>query len=165
MERVSLRNREYRRLVREAGAERLADAAGELKPVLDFTWSLRTPIVHKEGLGGSTYVDLRGAGAMESRVELSEEQAAALDSLRRHRHEEPAAWGLHVLASKPMVEPEVFSSRFTLSVIETADRLNRALADDLAAPECVFTPDARARRSVLRYRWLEGLPSTGFFSA
>jgi hypothetical protein len=60
--RVSLRNQSFRRLLRKHGAGRLAQAAGELMPMLDLTWSLRTPIVHREGLGGSNYVNLQGSG-------------------------------------------------------------------------------------------------------
>jgi hypothetical protein len=97
-------------------------------------------------------------------VQLSTAQAAALDSLCGHRRESAADWGKHELASMVVVEPEAFSNRFCLTAIEAAERLNKALADDLGASEHSFAPNAGTVRAILRYRWLAGLPSEGFFS-
>ena len=77
--RVSLRERDFRKVLRDRGAARLADAAGTLGPLFKFLWSLRTPIVHREGLSGTTYLKIDGPGASESRLGLTQAQVAALD--------------------------------------------------------------------------------------
>ena len=161
--RVSLRERDFRKLLRDRGAARLADAAGELGPLFKFLWSLRTPIVHREGLGGTTYVKIDGPGASESRVGLTEAQAAALDALRGHRGETVDRWGESGFAGRVHVEPQAFSDRLCLASIHAAERLNSALADDLGAPAHSFAGDpGELRKTIRRYRWLVGLPHEGF---
>jgi hypothetical protein len=123
---VSLRERDFRKLLRDRGATRLADAAGELGPLFKFLWSLRTPIVHREGLSGTTYVKVDGPGASESRVGLTEAQAAALDALRGHRGESVDQWGESGFAGRVHVEPQAFSDRLCLASIHAAERLNRS---------------------------------------
>jgi hypothetical protein len=163
--RVSLRERDFRKLLRDRSATRLADAAGKLGPLFKFLWSLRTPIVHREGLTGTTYLEIDGAGASESRVALTEAQGDALDALRGHRGETADQWGQSDFAGGVDVEPQAFSNRLCLASIHAAERLNSALADDLGAPAHSFAGDsAELRKTVQRYRWLVGLPHEGFFS-
>lgn len=163
VERVSLRNRKFRQLLTAHSAVRLAAAAGELAPLLNFVWTLRTPIVHREGLSGMTYRKLDGPGASESRVGLTQEQSDSLDALRGQRRESAEQWGQSEFARTVRVEPHTFSNRFCLAAVEAAERLNHALADDLGAPDHSFARDSRERRRIQRYRWLVGLPSEGFF--
>lgn len=161
--RVSLRERDFRKLLTDRGAARLADAAKELGPLFKFLWSLRTPIVHREGLSGTTYVKLDGPGASESRVGLTDAQAAALDALRGRRGESADLWGQSDFAGTVHVEPQAFSDRLCLTSIDAAERLNSALADDLGAPPHSFARQTGELRRIQRYRWLVGLPSEGFF--
>ena len=161
--RVSLRERDFRKLLTDRGAARLADAAREFGPLFKFLWSLRTPIVHREGLSGTTYVKLDGPGPSESRVGLTDAQAAALDALRGRRGESADLWGQSGFAGSVHVEPQAFSDRLCLTSIDAAERLNSALADDLGAAPHSFARDASELQRIQRYRWLVGLPSEGFF--
>jgi hypothetical protein len=162
-ERVSLRQRKFRQLLDARGAPRLAAAAGELGPLFKFLWALRNPIVHREGLSGTSYLNLSGPGASESRVHLSDGQAIALDALRGRRGESPEEWGQGEFAGAVHVEPQAFSNRPCLAAIDGAERLNGALAEDLGAPEHFPCRDADESRRIRRYRWLVGLPSEGLF--
>jgi hypothetical protein len=162
-ERVSLRQRKFRQLLDARGAPRLATAAGELGPLFKLLWALRNPIVHREGLSGTTYLNLAGPGASESCVHLSDGQATALDALRGRRGEFPEEWGQGEFAGAAHVEPQAFSNRLCLVAIDGAERLNRALAEDLGAAEHLLSRDADESRRIRRYRWLVGLPSEGLF--
>jgi hypothetical protein len=161
--RVSLRERDFRKLLTDCGAARLAVGAREFGPLFKFLWTLRTPIVHREGLSGTTYLKLDGPGASESRVALTDAQAAALDALRGPRRESADLWGQSDFAGTVHVEPQAFSDRLCLASIDAAERLNSALADDLAAPPHSFARDTGELRRIRRYRWLVGLPSDGLF--
>jgi hypothetical protein len=163
--RLSLRERDFRKLLTDRGAGRLADAARGLGPLFKFLWSLRTPIVHREGLSGTTYLQIDGPGASESRVGLTEAQGAALHALRGHRGESADQWGESDFAGRVHVEPQAFSDRLCLASIQAAERLNSTLADDLGAPAHAFARDNGELKRIRRYRWLVGLPHEGFFSS
>jgi hypothetical protein len=160
---VSLRERRFRTLLADRGAPQLADVARECGPLFKFLWSLRTPVVHREGLSGTTYLKLDGPRASESRVGLTDAQAAALDALRGRRGERSDQWGQSEFAGSVQVEPQAFSNRLCLTSIEAAERLNSALADDLGAAPHSFGGDTDQLRQIRRYRWLVGLPSEGLF--
>jgi hypothetical protein len=49
---ISLRRREFRKPLREAGGSRLAATASQTAPLLHLIWSLRTPVLHRERLFG-----------------------------------------------------------------------------------------------------------------
>jgi hypothetical protein len=163
--RASLRERDFRKLLTDRGAARFTDTARELGPLFRFLWSLRTPIVHREGLSGTTYLKLDGPGTPESRVGLTEAQAAALDALRGRCGQPADLWGKSDFAGAVHVEPQTFSDRLCLTSIDAAERLNSALADDLGAPPHSFVREAGELRRIRRYRWLVGLPSEGFLSS
>ena len=104
-----------------------------------------------------------GPGASESRVGLTEAQAAALDALRGHRGESVDQWGESGFAGRVHVEPQAFSDRLCLASIHAAEWLNSALADDIGAPAHSFAGDAdELRKRIRRYLWLVGLPLEGF---
>ena len=162
--RISLNHQKFRAALRANGASRLSDAAGDLGPLFKLTWSLRNTVMHGAGIGGMGFLRLDGISATESRIDAAEPQAAALDALAAQRGEEPRRWGVDRWGSTVHVEPEAFSNRYCLIAIEAAERLTRALADDLNAPEYAIPLTGNEERMVCRFRWLSGIPSEGFFA-
>lgn len=161
--RITLPNAKFRTALRQHGAPSLADAAADLGPLFKLAWSLRNVVMHGAGIGGSGYLRLDGMSASESRVSPTVDQAAALDALAKQRREDPARWGVDRVPAHLYVEPQAFSNRFCLVVIEAADRLVGALADDLGAAEQSVPRTGNEERMIRRFRWLSGLPSSGFF--
>lgn len=159
MARVSLNNRPFRRELRRKGAPRIAAASAELAPLFKAVWSLRNVIMHGAGLSGTGYLRLDGTSASESRVHLSDTQADALDALAQQRREAREKWGVSKFGLNAQFEPEAFGSHFCLVAIEAAERLTRALADDLGAPEHEAQLSDDDKQMVRRFRWLAGIPS------
>lgn len=157
---ISLNDDRFRRLLREAGGQSLADEAGRLRPFLAFVWSLRNPILHRGGLPGFILHDARGR---TYRAELTKEQVEKLRSACGHRQESSDAWGLDppypgLVAS---VDPHPFARQLTLATIETVDDLCGAFADDRGVEDVVSTWTPAEKKKIQRFRWLTGLPERG----
>lgn len=157
--RIGLHHSDFRRELRRNGAPFLASAAGDAAPLFKLVWNLRNGIMHGAGLTGSGYRKLDGFSAAESRVSHNHAQAAALETLIRHRRETRTEWGVSDFGRDTHVEPEAFGNRFCLVAIETAERLTSALAEDLQAPHHEILLSVDERQMIGRLRWLAGIPS------
>jgi hypothetical protein len=156
---ISLRRPEFRKALRGAGAAKLASETARQLPFLHFLWSLRNPILHREGLSGYTLHTL-GSGR-SSKIVLSQKQTGLLKSVCGHRGESPQRWGLddaQIAGIEPSVEPMAFSHQFTVATIGAVDQLVSALADDRGTPPLATSWSPDERRAIRRFRWLSGLP-------
>jgi hypothetical protein len=156
--RISLRFPPFRRALRNAGAAALATAASEQMPLLHFLWSLRNPILHRQGLPGFT-LHVLGPGPNLSQITLSESQLKLLDALCAQRGERAEDWGLQnrdLNGVSPAVEPWLFTQFLASRGIGAIQRLADALADDCHAPKHVNSWVSEQRKAIRRYRLLSG---------
>jgi hypothetical protein len=130
---ISLRRREFRKPLREAGGSRLAATASQTAPLLHLIWSLRTPVLHRERLSGFVHGDLtRCREAQASRVVLSDYQADRLAEYCSQRRTDPEVWGFEPRSAWiASVDSFRFGNRFTLESISAVEKLLRAFAEDL----------------------------------
>lgn len=132
--RVSLRRKEFRQALRAAGAESLADLAGNCGPLWLLLGALRNPVIHREGLTGVGYREWP-SGPSESRLSLRADQLQAVLEATRWRKCHARQWGVQERQlGEPLIELLAFTHRFTTTTIRIADRLVQALADEIGAP-------------------------------
>lgn len=161
--RISLRFPAFRRALRNAGATVLANAASEQMPLLRFLWSLRNPILHRQGLPGYTLHAL-GSGPNLSQITLSEGQLELLDALCAQRGESAEEWGLRnrdVKGVSPSVEPWLFTQFLVSRGIGAIQRLADALADDCHTPKNANSWTPEQRDAIRRFRLLSGFLMEG----
>lgn len=161
--RISLRFPAFRRALRNAGATVLANAASEQMPLLRFLWSLRNPILHRQGLPGFT-LHVLGSGPNLSQITLSEGQLELLDALCAQRGESAEEWGMRnrdLNGVSPSVEPWLFTQFLASKGIGAIQRLADALADDCHAPTNADSWTSEQREAIRRFRLLSGFPMEG----
>jgi|GEM_PF-2965235 len=154
---IGFRQRVFKKELRKSGYKELAERAEEVQPFLDFLWSLRNPVFHREGLGGYT---LHAPPRRVSRIVLNARQVESLYRLCSALGCEAGEWGLSNENSLgPALDAETFSDRLVVEAISTADRLAYVFADELDVPRLRTSWTAENRKSNRRLRLLFGLPS------
>jgi hypothetical protein len=160
--RVSLRNRDFRRSIKKSGAIVVATTAGALMPFLDFLWSLRNPILHRQGLPGYTLHQLGSADLAQ--ITLSPEQVHELHACCRDRRESAEQWGLRyrdLAGFDPSVDPWPFAEHMASASVNAIRRLASALVVDAGVEEFSIKWSDEERQAIRRFRWLSGFPLEG----
>ena len=131
--RVALHQKEFRRAVKAAGLNRLAEDAGQLGKYWSGLGALRNAIAHAPGIAGTVLRVVPGPAT--AKIRLSAEQASLLKNAAHDRKAAPLAWGLEVdVKPEPLLDPPRFLSAFLPDALAVADQLIDALASDLGAP-------------------------------
>lgn len=155
---ISLRRRDFRKGLREAGGGTVAEVASELSSLLHFIWGLRNPVLHRQGLPGHN-LHVLGSGK-EPQITLTEEQVHRLSELCGQRGESIEEWGLKEKAAgiDASVRPMTFGHRLALATIDAVSRLVAAVVSDkdTRREETFWTDEKRAM--VRRLRLLSGIP-------
>jgi hypothetical protein len=155
---ISLRRREFRKALRMAGGENLADIASGHSSFLHFVWGLRNPMLHRHGLPGYN-LHVLGAGT-EPQITLSDRQVELLERMCGQRGEKTEQWGLRekVAGIDASVKPMVFGHRLALATIDVLCSLTTALAEDkgVERESSFWTPERKTM--VRRFRRLSGIP-------
>jgi hypothetical protein len=160
---IGFRQRVFKNELRKSERIKLADCAEGARPFLDFLWSLRNPVFHREGLGGYT---LHAPPRRVSRIMLSTPQVESLYRLCSALGCQAEEWGLSIEHSLgPALDAETFSDRLTVEAIGVADRLAYVLADEMDVPRLRTSWTAENRKAIRRFRWLFGLPSAAEMTA
>lgn len=136
---ISLADSGFRRAMRDADANRLAERAAAAGAMWKAIGMLRHPVAHRSGVSGVTYQRL--GGPSESRITLTNDQATALEHAAHQHGDSPSAWGLDEPdAWKRRLDPLRLVHAWVPHMISLVDDLVGALADDLGAPTA--TPPA-----------------------
>lgn len=155
---ISLRRRQFRKGLREAGGETVAEVAVEHSNLLRFIWSLRNPVLHRQGLA-SHNLHVLGSGN-EPQITLTEEQVDRLRELCGQRDERIEEWGLKgkVAGIDASVRPMSFAHRLALVTIDAVSQLVAAVVSDkdTRREDNFWTHERRAM--VRRLRLLSGIP-------
>jgi hypothetical protein len=160
--RVSLRDRDFRRAAKGKGAIGVAAAASALMPFLNFLWSLRNPILHRQGLPGYTLHQIGSADMAQ--ITLTRDQLQKLDACCSKRKESGEQWGLRrrdVAGIDPSVDPWPFAERLSAASLGAIRRLASSLVEDAAVDEFSIDWSASERRAIRCFRWLSGFPLEG----
>lgn len=152
---VSFGKKTFRKALRGAGADGLADESERNGPLWSLFTALRNPIVHGAGLAGIGYE--QSPGPSESRLTLLDGQAECIEAAATWAGDQPRVWGLQDTGFEPLLDPHPFAEQSTAVVLRAADRHVSALATDLGAPEFHYEPRGEEMDRLWKFGLLGGL--------